>query len=976
MAAFVPGQRWISDTEIEQGLGTVLTFDARTITLLYPATGETRVYRLENSPLTRVQFEPGDTVASHEGWVLTVHSVAEKNGLMTYTGTNEAGEHRELTEAGLDNFIEFNKPQDRLLAGQIDLNSNFSLRYNTLAHYNRLCQSPWLGLAGVRASLIPHQLHIAHEVADRYAPRVLLADEVGLGKTIEAGLILNRQLLTGRASRILILVPEPLVHQWLVEMLRRFNLHFSVFDEERCRNADGDNPFASEQLVLASIDFLRNSPEHQQQALDAGWDLLVVDEAHHLEWTVEHGAGPDYSLVEKLAEDTSGILLLTATPEQLGHAGHFARLRLLDPDRFHSLEAFQEEETSYEPVAEATRELLDTGSISDKAADNLRTLLGTEADGLIAIINDQDQDATSPMGSAQEKAREQLIRALLDRHGTGRILFRNTRAAVPGFPGRAVQGYPQERPELYSIALEESALPENDNAPSARLAHQLYPETAYQSHITVDDMDPWWKVDPRVDWLSNLLKLLRKEKLLVICANSNTAMELENALRITAGTQASVFHESMSIVERDRAAAWFADEEYGAQVLICSEIGSEGRNFQFAHHLVLFDLPANPDLLEQRIGRLDRIGQQETIRIHVPYIKSTGQERLFQWYNEGLNAFADTCPAGSVVYSRLREEQEAWLLDAPGEADEWNFDTLVERSRDLNNEISCHLRLGRDRLLELNSRGAGSKRDLVGEISSEDTPKTLSKYTEQLFESFGLETEDHSKQALVVRPGNHMTVTSYPGLPVDGTTITFNRETALSREDMQFVTWEHPMVREGMDMLLTSETGNTACCVIKSKGLKPGLMLMEAIFIVEASGDKSLQLQRFLPPTVLRTLIDPAMNNLDAKVPFKNLDPQLQKLKTSTARKVVKSQREAVIKMAKVAEKHAREQVADIVNEACQKLMNNVTQEIRRLAALKAVNPNIRDEEIEFLKLQAAEGHQLLQKAQMRLDAIRLIFTT
>ena len=88
------------------------------------------------------------------------------------------------------------------------------------------------------------------------------------------------------------------------------------------------------------------------------------------------------------------------------------------------------------------------------------------------------------------------------------------------------------------------------------------------------------------------------------------------------GIRATLFHEGMSLIERDRAAAWFADPEEGAQVLICSEIGSEGRNFQFAHHLVLFDLPSNPDLLEQRIGRLDRIGQNAVIKIHVPYVRA------------------------------------------------------------------------------------------------------------------------------------------------------------------------------------------------------------------------------------------------------------------------------------------------------------------------------------------------------------------
>ncbi len=966
MATFVPGQRWISDTEIEQGLGTILTIEARTVTLLYPATGETRVYRLENCPLTRVMFAVGDTVESHEGWSLTVTGVREESDLVTYTGTLDNGEQRDLPESCLSNFIEFNKPQDRLLAGQIDLNSNFSLRYQTLCHYNRVIQSPLLGLTGARASLIPHQLHIANEVGGRFAPRVLLADEVGLGKTIEAGLILSQQLLTGQAQRILVVVPEPLVHQWLVEMLRRFHLRFSVFDAERCRNADGDNPFSSEQLILTSLEFLRDHPDHQEQVVDAGWDLLVVDEAHHLLWTESEGGSPEYQLVETLANCTPSVLLLTATPEQLGVESHFARLRLLDPDRFHDLEQFRKESAGYEPLAKAVQQLLEAEQLPEEQAAVIASLVGEEAQPLLDSLTAEDREQ-----EAYDQAKEQLIRLLLDRHGTGRILFRNTRASVPGFPGRVVQGYPQPLPELYQIALEES------RESGHLLKHQLFPELSYQANIKVDDMDPWWKVDPRVEWLANLLKLLKKEKVLVICANATTAMDLEAALRITSGAQASVFHEGMSIVERDRAAAWFADEEYGAQLLICSEIGSEGRNFQFAHHLVLFDLPFNPDLLEQRIGRLDRIGQSETIRIHVPYLEGTGQARLFHWYHEGLDAFADTCPAGSVVFSELGEELTEWVSKTKATEDDEaseSSDTLISKTLTLNTEIAGNLRQGRDRLLELNSRGAGSARDLAAEIRKEDTPKVLRNYLERLMEGFGLETEDHSKHCLIVRPGSHMTVSSYPSVPADGTTITFNRDTALAREDMQFVTWEHPMVREGMEMLLTSETGNTSVALIKNKALKPGTMLMEAVFVVEAGGDRKLQLHRFLPPTVIRTLIDPNLNNLADKVGFEGLDSQLQKLKTTMARKVVKAQREPILKMVNKAEDYARTRVADIINEACQQLIQSVTREIRRLAALKAVNPNIRDEEIEFLKQQAAIGHQCLQKAQLRLDGIRLIF--
>ncbi|MCN4145028.1 MAG: hypothetical protein LC437_08390 [Thiohalomonas sp.] len=135
------------------------------------------------------------------------------------------------------------------------------------------------GLTGCRTSLIAHQLYIAHEVANRYAPRVLLADEVGLAKTIEAGLILYHQLLNEQAQRVLIIVAENLMDQWLVEMLRRFNLRFSIFDKQRCQAINGDendskrrssadsNPFLSEQLVLCTLEFLAPNDNYYQQAL-------------------------------------------------------------------------------------------------------------------------------------------------------------------------------------------------------------------------------------------------------------------------------------------------------------------------------------------------------------------------------------------------------------------------------------------------------------------------------------------------------------------------------------------------------------------------------------------------------------------------------------------------------------------------------------------------------------------------------------
>ena len=382
MSDFSPGQRWISDGEAELGLGTILGVDARSVTVLFGASQETRTYSSRQAPLTRVVFGSGDRIRAAEGWTLTVDDTKEVGGLIVYIGENEQGELTELPEARLADTMQFDQARDRLLTGQVDRNDWFDLRFRTLHHHHHIEQNPALGLAGPRIDLIPHQLYIADEVSRRHAPRVLLADEVGLGKTIEAGLILHRLLLTGRAERALILVPASLCHQWLVELLRRFALEVTLLDEQQSQAHGDANPFEAGQLILASQDWLFSNPHRQSQALACRWDLLIVDEAHHLDWSEEQ-VGPGYACVARLAGESEGVLLLTATPEQMGVASHFARLRLLDPDRYHSLAAFREEEAHYVEVAEAIDAL---ERLPGEAADRERVAaVIDEADSLALL---------------------------------------------------------------------------------------------------------------------------------------------------------------------------------------------------------------------------------------------------------------------------------------------------------------------------------------------------------------------------------------------------------------------------------------------------------------------------------------------------------------------------------------------------------------------------------------------------------------
>ena len=814
---FVPGQRWVSSGERDLGLGMVIGVEPRTVTLVFPACGETRTYARQAAPLSRVIFVPGDTIPADDGVSLSVESVRERDGLLTYRASDAQGRSREIEEQALSPFIQLNRPGERLFSYQIDSNRLFELRQSSWTHRNRLAHSDLYGLTGCRTSLLPHQLYIAHEVAGRYAPRVLLADEVGLGKTIEAGLIVHQQLLTERARRVLIVVPESLVHQWLVEMLRRFNLMFSVFDEARCQatqdSGPTENPFHTEQLALCSLNFLASSPRFRQ-LLEGDWDLLVVDEAHHLQWSPQQ-AGHEYQLVEQLADRTPGVLLLTATPEQLGRASHFARLRLLDPHRFTDLESFLREEESYQPVAEAVEQLLNgTPLDQQQRAAMARVLQDRDTDKLLNTLHN------APAASDENRAaRQKLVDRLLDRHGTGRILFRNTRSAVHGFPRRTLNSHPLALPPAYADGLAGLAADGGD------VRRALTPERMYADQGRTP---AWSSFDPRVAWLSATLAALKPEKALVIAAHARTAMELADALYTRSGVHAAVFHEHLSLVERDRAAAFFADKDIGTQVLICSEIGSEGRNFQFARHLVLFDLPLHPDLLEQRIGRLDRIGQTQEIQIHVPYLEDSAQAVLYHWYHRGLGAFEHTCPAGPQVQAAQLTQLHRLLL-APRES----ITALIEQAAALTAGLNQALQRGRDRLLEYNSCRQPAADQLCLQAQQLEESGVLADYLDDLLDAFGVDSQPHSAGCQIVRPGTHM-LHPLPGLPDDGLTITYERDVALAFEDAQYLSWEHPLVNNTMDMLLSSELGNCAVCTVKYSGVRRGTLLLECLYLLES----------------------------------------------------------------------------------------------------------------------------------------------
>ncbi|MDO9749272.1 RNA polymerase-associated protein RapA [Glaesserella parasuis] len=967
--SFVVGQRWISESENNLGLGIVTAVDNRTVTLSFPASDEQRVYAVAVAPLTRVQFQKGDRVTSVDGWQLDIEDVVENQGVALYLGKRvDTQEESVLPEMQLDHKVSFSKPQDRLFSAQIDRSDRFALRYRALKHQQAQFQSELRGMRGIRASLIPHQLHIAKEVGQRLSPRVLLADEVGLGKTIEAGMILQQQLFSGRVDRVLVLVPESLQHQWLVEMLRRFSLNFSLFDEERCadftkkdedNNDISENPFETEALVIASIDWLSANPQRAKQVLYADWDMLIVDEAHHLEWD-EQNPSMAYQFVAQLSKQISAVLLLTATPEQLGQESHFARLALLDPDRFYDYHAFVEEQKQYQPVADAVATLLNDKPLSAKEQESISELLAEEdVEPMFRIIN---SDASEEQ---RREVRQELISELIDRHGTSRVLFRNTRQGVKGFPHRIYNEIVLEMPTQYANALKVMGMMGGN-----KMEDLLYPERLFQR------MNPnvkWHEFDPRIEWLITFLKNHRDEKILVICKQADTAIQLEQVLREKEAIRSAIFHEKMSIVERDKASAYFAQQEDGAQVLISSSIGSEGRNFQFARRLVLFNLPDNPDLLEQSIGRLDRIGQKHDIEIYVPCFNHSTQLILAEWYHRGLNAFEETCPMGATLFREFNAELTAYLLN-PERSEA--FEAFVEQTHKCQQQLKVELEKGRDRLLELNSNGGETAQQLAQAIAEQDDNPQLVNFALNLFDVIGLEQEDLGEKSIVISPTGHMLVPDFPGLSEEGNTVTFDRELALMREDVLFLTWDHPMIRNGIDLITSGDIGKSAISLLVNKNLPAGTLLLEAIYIVEAQAPKDLQLTRFLPPTPVRILLDNKGNDMASQVSFAGLEKQLKPVNKQMANKIAKMARGDIEKLIAFSDEKVVPQAQSLIEQAKQNADHTLGTELHRLTSLQAVNKNIRADEIQALEQLREASLKHLDQANWRLDSLRVIVSS
>ena len=987
MRMYKPGQRFVSQSEPELGLGVVSEVQGRTVKFLFPLVGEVRLYRTDNAPVDRFILQPGETVKNDKGVSFAVESLREVDDLVVYVGRGG----REMKEADLT-AKQMARPSDLFRAltsigkgpksdesptGNVaDVSSKaFERRRRAMELSCMWKSSPVRGMIGPRVSMIPHQYYLCHRACSESAlPRLMLSDEVGLGKTIEAGMIWHALSMRGRVSRTLIIVPETLKHQWMVEMKRRFNQLFTLVDEGYIRglfvgvakDETKPNPFLQSNNIIVAIDFLIGQPALIEDLLKTQWDMTIIDEAHHL--VCEDGfTSHEYMLANAVLARSKGVLLLTGTPLQLHPESQFNRLKMLDPARFADYNAFIKEQEEYRKLVNDLSKLptdpnhrMNWEDLYDCVPKNSK----------IRPWLEQENSKSMTAG--------EWIRRIVDGMGTGSVVFRNTRKGVGGFPKRKLDEICLEPNPRYREMVEAAA--ENDLDSSTDIQENGLLCTRYSDG---------WELDERIVWLKEFLKEHRNDKILLICESIQVVLALESILTDYLGEGAfSMFHEDMTIMARDKAAANFSKKN-GANLLIASEIGSEGRNFQFSHHLVLFDLPLDAALVEQRIGRLDRIGQTEDIIVHVPYVKGSGQEVMFRWYNDGLNAFGAPLMSGGELFLKYTDSLIEALAD-PRHGLENFVENVIPQVRKDCEAMRKNIEKGRDRLLEYNSRNPEKAKEITDEVLRIDAQTELKDLLLESLHARGLDVDGSAiAGCCVITQGPQIEDGSIAGMPSRGLvaaqseedeqgsdniclTATFDRNVAMVHDEVDFLSLEHPLAQGMIDFETGVNHGNVACCIWPNSGLR-GLM-MQYDFVVELPVPEEWGVSDIVGPRYVCALVDAAgvdqSEHLEAlsKAEVRDVNvPQGNKAVDATLRYFAKEG----LAIAKKAVSGFAKEYADKAASAVEARAEQEYQRMNHLLTMRGKAAG--SAELKQLRKNVGDRKKIVATPQLRLDAIRLL---
>jgi ATP-dependent helicase HepA len=835
--ALVPGMKVRYLPQPEWGVGHLLrlSVDGGKAEVVFPTRPEPTIVSTKGGALVPQPLGTGDRIHTAKGRPGVISGeVPGGRGLRRYEVRFDDGAEDELPESEVHTEPPAPDMLAALRAGRVADARAFLLRRQALLLDEERRNDALGALLASRVMVKPHQLGVVQRVLSARAPRFILADEVGLGKTIEAGMVFSALRLSGLAARVLVVTPSHLNVQWLAELFHKFNQLFTLLDADRLAASRTElpdlSPWARFPTVVTSLELLSRGEETAAEAAAPGWDLVIVDEAHHLRGDAAFRA------VSTLAQRSWGLLLLTATPMQLDVEEYRRLLTLLDPSTAPTRKQLAERLVRQEQLSEAVRALLASPEqVPTSALEALRARYPDDA------------------RLARLRAPRALLAHLAETYSLSDRLIRNRRARVGGFSERRLHRHPvqpsQEELNARARVLDALRAGRLRGAALAGILRRLdsSPAALAQAALATPSLAAVAKALPARDAkYQALLALLRETwahepgaKVLLFTEARETLESLRELLRGD-GLEALGYHGDLALLERDRQVARFRDPE-GPLLLLCTEVGGEGRNFQFAHHLVHYDLPWSPATVEQRIGRLDRIGQTKPVEIHAFDVRGSLASDVLGLLADAVGVFGETVGGLDAVLegvegrlldlaleppaarAQYRTELAAAVAEAR-EAARRAYDTLLDvRSFDqeaveaLVARAQGRLGIEHDAQSTLEDALWGVARDL-----DERLEETVTELAERV--GIGVDT-DREVDAFqcAFHFGHALTVEALPGLDVtqEKTLLgSFWRDTAVEQEENDFFATGHPLVEALFGFLRDGPYGRTGFRGIQRRGAK------------------------------------------------------------------------------------------------------------------------------------------------------------
>lgn len=507
---------------------------------------------------------------------------------------------------------------------------------------------------------LPHQLKALNKAISKNQVRYLLADEVGLGKTIEAGLVMRELKLRGLVRRILVVAPKGLVSQWLAEMQTHFNEQFELLMPGEFGSGDLNHWQQFDQAVC-SMDSIKpiekrrgwdvaRVAEYNQQRFDsviaAGWDLIVVDESHRLQGSTDQVAR--FKLGQGLADAAPYFLLLSATPHQGKSDGFHRLMTLLDRDAFPDEQSVTQERVKPYVIRTEKPQAIDANG------DPLFVPRKTELISVAWQTNHAIQrDLYEAVTDYAREGYNQALQAKQNAIGFLMILMQRLVVSSPA----AIRATLQRRLEVLnkpSLATQVSLLSEDewdeldgqqqaDSLLNSRVKALKNEKQEVQLLLDLAERCVQQGIDAKADALLDWVTRLQREendpnlKVLVFTEFVPTQQMLAQYLT-SRGISVVTLNGSLSMEERKQVQERFAGD---TRILISTDAGGEGLNLQFCHVIINYDIPWNPMRLEQRIGRVDRIGQKHVVRALNFVFEDTVEHRVREVLEEKLNTILE-----------------------------------------------------------------------------------------------------------------------------------------------------------------------------------------------------------------------------------------------------------------------------------------------------------------------------------------------